>query len=639
MSSTIRYHAHIDGIRAVAVIAVILFHLNPASLPGGFVGVDIFFVISGFLITSIMVREHAEGRFSFSDFYIRRMKRILPALFVVIVTVMIVGYFLVQSVDYEYIYRSARFTWMFASNYYFMTVGDYFSPQLHDMPLLHTWSLGVEEQFYFIWPVLLLLTLRRSVFFSIISALVLIAISMFLSVLLTNQPEWKQFSYFMLPTRLGELLLGGLIALIGYSTQWLTIIGRHQAWRHLLEVVAGGLLIYSFYSITAESGFPGYQIIWPCLATALLIITGLSDSRPAILTRILASSPFVSIGLLSYSLYLWHWPVQAFIRYATVSEHFDFASGLFSILLTLILAGLSYRLVELPCRYSRLNFKQSCAVFYLLPLLVILGLTSAYKNIADKSTYLAGVSLDEEVRHYLCPNGVEQGCKLGDKNTEPSILILGDSHAAHFSGLINVLGERQGWSASIYAGFGCPTYAGLGLDDNSLKQLVKEGCKKLYQLSEYEILKADKIILANRWRSNRLLTANDVETRRRFSQGLRRLAEQGKQIILVAEVPSYTKSVYRVAHSRWSRGDNQRLQEYRKINAALAAIAQSIPGVYLWDLAEVAESFDNGMLNGKSMYQDDNHLNYYGSLQLAEQLLSSADADFLLNIFSLRQSN
>ncbi|TAM98589.1 MAG: acyltransferase, partial [Rhodanobacteraceae bacterium] len=313
----ISYRADIDGLRAVAVLAVIAFHLNRAWLPGGYVGVDIFFVISGFLITRIISREMAEGRFSFRWFYVKRMRRILPVFYTVTVCTVVVGSVLLLPADVKSLMDSARHAIFFVANVYFGRSKGYFDIAADEKPLLHTWSLAIEEQYYLFWPLLLLamvwacrLVLRRrarQVWPTVAGLTLSLAVGgyVYAQYALVVHPGAQEY-YFQIQTRFSELMTGSFIALV-------PLWNRPKALRALAYL--GALLILAGLTLlTEQSRFPGVNAILPCVGAALIIYAGQSDVvvHSAWLHRWLGLKAMSTVGLWSYSLYLWHWPILAY---------------------------------------------------------------------------------------------------------------------------------------------------------------------------------------------------------------------------------------------------------------------------------------------------------------------------------------
>lgn len=345
------YRLEIDGLRAIAVLGVILFHVD-VKCPGGFVGVDVFFVISGYLITSLLLRDLETGRFSLVQFWERRCRRILPALAVMVLVTLLAAGFLLLPDDYLKLGRSAVWQALFASNVHFWQDTGYFAAAAAEKPLLHTWSLAVEEQFYLGMPLLLavLVSLRptggRRHIGIILTALMGAGLGWSVFILRRDPAS----AFFLLPSRAWELLAGALLAVLPMG---LTLgLGR---WREIPALLGLGAIVGSYALYNADTRFPGLAALPPVLGTALFLA---ANQRPAGAPpptwcgRLLATRPLVSIGLLSYSLYLWHWPLLAFVNYWSFVP---LAKGgkLLLILLTFLLALLSWHFVETPFRLRR----------------------------------------------------------------------------------------------------------------------------------------------------------------------------------------------------------------------------------------------------------------------------------------------
>src|SRR3984957_282942 len=348
-----RFRPDIEGLRAIAVGLVLVFHAYGTPFSGGFLGGDVFFVISGFLITDLLMREHSKtGRVSILGFYARRVRRILPASALVVVATVIAAYYFLGFLTGNDVAAAAKWTAVFAANIHFGFVGtDYFGSQLPPSPLLHMWSLGVEEQFYLVWPGLFLAlaaivrgTRHRHALAA--SLIAIIAASFAWSVFQTGaDPTWAYFSPF---TRTCELGLGALIAVLGPA------INRKLKPRWAAEVLAScGLagIASSALLLNSSTPYPGAVIAWPVLRTALLIAAGCTDIR-TFAERSLSLRPMQWFGARSYSLYLWHWPILTIAAQYAMSHLSGWqTTGL--LLLTILASTLSYRLVENPVRRAR----------------------------------------------------------------------------------------------------------------------------------------------------------------------------------------------------------------------------------------------------------------------------------------------
>ena len=339
------YRPEIDGLRAIAVAAVILFHAGFAVFSGGFVGVDVFFVISGFLITSIIVEDLKSGRFSVLRFYERRARRILPALFAVMAACVPFAYHLLSPDDLKDFAQSLAAICLFASNVLFWGESGYFDTQAELKPLLHTWSLAVEEQFYVVFPVLLLAAWRlgRGVLLALIGA---IAVASFF----TSVNEVKNFpsaAFYLLPSRAWQLLIGTLASLV--ADRWHAVRSKGSLGPIADEVIGWSgmaMIVVSLFLFDERTPFPGLNAALPTLGTALVLLSA-SDRTSA--GRMLAWKPLVGLGLISYSAYLWHQPLFAFTKHALLA---DLPTDLAVVLCgaTIVLACLSWRYIEQPFR-------------------------------------------------------------------------------------------------------------------------------------------------------------------------------------------------------------------------------------------------------------------------------------------------
>lgn len=331
------YRSEIDGLRTIAVLPVLMFHAGVSFMPGGFLGVDVFFVISGFLITSILVKELEQGRFSLLGFYERRARRILPALFFVLAVTSFFAVLMLSPTDLKDYSQSVVAVAVFASNIYFYLTNDYFSTNAEELPLLHTWSLAVEEQYYVIFPVLLAFLWKGRK--RVLASIWLLAISSFIFSIIIH-PVDNNANFYLLPSRAWELLAGALVALyIKHFDNWPNSIRQFVSAMSLL------VLMWSLLVIQKGGAHPGWITLAPVLSTALIIAV----SENTLVARLLSMRPLVAIGLISYSLYLWHQPLYAFLRIKMTSEPELWQFGILT-LIAFSLSVLSYKWVESPFR-------------------------------------------------------------------------------------------------------------------------------------------------------------------------------------------------------------------------------------------------------------------------------------------------
>jgi len=460
---SLTYRSDVDGLRAFAVIAVIAFHANERLLSGGFAGVDIFFVISGFLISGQIARDVDKGTFTFSNFYNRRIKRILPVYAVVSLVVSLASLYLLNTNDLVYFTTSLSASWLFASNVFFALLsGGYFDVHVKLFPLLHTWSLGVEEQFYFVFPVLFVWVLRRQRRHALTIACALLIAFVALSELNSAKPS----SYYLLQYRAHELLIGIISFLLTREAP----ISR-TAPANVLCAAGLLLMIGSLVLLSPNSVYPGLNSLYPCIGAGLVIYSGHKARffHPLLMNRVI-----VFIGLISYSLYLWHWPVFSLLQYRGIS--LSPAVTLAAISVVTLLSCISWKVVEKPIRENRrIHFGTAAACFFVLPACVFLafgaisyesgGLPQRFApNIRElMSSYSRESTLSRACSQRLTdPSAISlasllQECSFGDGTPQSAdILLFGDSHASHYKPFVDVL-ARDARRRAVYHVMGsCP---------------------------------------------------------------------------------------------------------------------------------------------------------------------------------------
>ncbi|WP_426074149.1 acyltransferase family protein [Janthinobacterium sp. DSP2-3-3] len=426
------YRREIDGLRALAVLPVVLFHAGFQIFSGGFVGVDVFFVISGYLITTIILGELEQGKFSIVNFYERRARRILPVLFAVIFICLPFSWVWLIPTEMKSFSQSLVAVSIFSSNILFWLTSGYFSTAAELKPLLHTWSLAVEEQYYLFFPIFLMMAWKigkRSIF-------AILVISFLASLLFA---QWASLSFptmafFLLPTRGWELLIGAFVAF--YFNHY----GFKQLPRGVKEF--GGtagliLIIYSIFYFDKNVPFPSFYTLLPTVGTALIILCA---TRGTVVARILGNKLFVGLGLLSYSIYLWHQPLLAFARQKSFDEPAE--SVMISIvLLTLLLSYFSWKFIETPFRNKSRYSKRIIFIFALIGTLVFTGFGLAghvTNGFPDREAALPFKPFEfdmDKLGYRKCPEREIMGnesinyCYQGRKGNVNAVLI-GDSHAA-----------------------------------------------------------------------------------------------------------------------------------------------------------------------------------------------------------------
>ena len=351
-----KYRREIDGLRALAVLPVILFHAGLNNFSGGFIGVDVFFVISGYLITTIIIDELSQGNFSIINFYERRARRILPALFLVMFVSLILGYVWLMPDEFKNFGQSLVATSLFSNNILLSFTSGYWSLASEFKPLLHTWSLGVEEQYYVIVPILLMFfwrISRRSILYLL---WIIFFSSLFFSIWFVNlSPDW---AFYNLPTRAWEISTGALSSM--YLRLYSPITSNHKL-SDILSFSGFVLIIFSIFSFDNTVLSPSYLLLIPTIGAALIIIF----CRPGTFVfKILGNKIVVFLGLLSYSLYLWHQPVFAYLR-AYSSEHPSPINFLALLPFIFILAFLTWKFIEMPFRMKSFFEKKYLFIFSL----------------------------------------------------------------------------------------------------------------------------------------------------------------------------------------------------------------------------------------------------------------------------------
>ncbi|MDP3171786.1 MAG: acyltransferase family protein [Polaromonas sp.] len=472
--SALKYRSDIDGLRALAVLPVVIYHVDPSLLPGGFLGVDIFFVISGYLISLILYRQQADGSFGFKDFYARRIRRLFPALILVLTATLGVGFFALFANEYDRLARHAVWAMAFLLNFRLIGEAGYFDLVSYSKPLLHLWSLSVEEQFYVYWPLLLLLFRRlrlNLVWVLALCALFSLAYALWLGDINPDR------SYYHPLARFWELLAGAAIAYMHHKNgvNWLPG-GLARPWMRGALSVAGLLLTVSgVMVVTKTMQHPGLATLWPLVGVVALIAAG--PTAPA--NRLLAFQPLVFIGLISYPLYLWHWPILSYVRIAESGNPVPWVLWC-GASLAVALAWLTYRWIELPLR--RATAKGRVTISLVIGMGVLLGLSIA---IAASSGFPARSSLQylkvNEAQMIRPPHQDDSCLNLFKGGTAPvycrqhnagarMVGIIGDSHAhAVFAG-VSELAEKQGYGTLLLANSGCPLLVGAVTGRNQVER-------------------------------------------------------------------------------------------------------------------------------------------------------------------------
>jgi peptidoglycan/LPS O-acetylase OafA/YrhL len=496
------YRADIDGLRAIAVMAVVLYHTSVPGFGGGFVGVDVFFVISGFLITNLVGSGVKTKSFSFSEFYERRARRLAPALAVVLLSTCLAAFIYFTPIDFEQFSKSLFATSIFLSNIFFMRqTANYFDVDSALKPLLHTWSLAVEEQFYLLYPAILVLLLRtaRSYVIHWIIALLLISLAA------SSIGVWyaPQAAFYLLPSRAWELLLGAAVSLCPLTVPF------ERYLRELLAVIGLGCIGLSVWLLTSQSPFPGLNALLPCIGTALILW---SSGDGLFVTRLLSLRYMVFIGLISYSLYLWHWPIIIFWKYV-VNEQMSWGDVGVVILASISLAALSWKFVEQPFRRGNSVLKlrgrqvffatgSAIALFATIGIVGVVGNGLPQRLSPQVLKYAAG-KLDGNPREVEClerPERVLRGdfCAVGSRDTsKPHFLVWGDSLTDSWMPVFDDMARAEhltGWFAEHQ---GCLPLVGV----RQFQSSTSGGCQEFTEFVANAVARNDihEVVLISRW--------------------------------------------------------------------------------------------------------------------------------------------
>jgi peptidoglycan/LPS O-acetylase OafA/YrhL len=492
------YRPEIDGLRAVAVLPVILFHAGFSVFSGGFVGVDVFFVISGYLITSILLRELAAGKFSILGFYERRARRILPALFLVILACLPFAWAWMLPWEFQDFGRSVVAVTLFGSNILFWSQGGYFAASAEGNTLLHTWSLAVEEQYYILFPLALGILwrfgLRVTAGIFILIGLISIGLS---------EWGWRNYptaNFYLLPTRAWELLAGSLLAL------WLA---RRCAPRGALAEAGSAagivMILYAILSFDKTTPFPG---LWGLLPVGGTVLVVLCASHATWVGRLLSLRPVVGIGLISYSAYLWHQPLFAFARIRTMS-HPSPKLMLALATLSLVLAWISWRYVERPfrnrVRYNRITIFKSTVTAMAISTTIgatIITTNGFQSRFPEVHRHWLSVA-PHEFGNYVKGKYITQILNRPFQADLPKLLIIGDSFSQDF---YNVIRENNAFSDYSISGIYIPTECQIYLGDEDISSLQKgqnaylcDDPQKMIALRSH-VAASDVVLIAFRWR-------------------------------------------------------------------------------------------------------------------------------------------
>lgn len=652
MTPSAGYRSDIDGLRAVAVLAVVLYHAGIPGFGGGFVGVDVFFVISGFLITRIIAGHLDSGDFSIVSFYERRVRRILPAFFVMLLACSLVVPFVFLPEDRQTFSASAAASVLFVSNMLFAKTQAYFTDVPHYNPLLHTWSLSVEEQFYIVFPIVLILCVKflKSWLRPVVALLAIVSFA--LGVWTTA--VFPKIAFYVAPTRAWELLLGSLIALGAFP------LLRRGAGRELSCLLGLVLVVGSIALLSSGGDFPGINALFPTIGAALIIHGG--EGGRSVVGRLLSLRWLVLIGLVSYSLYLWHWPLFVLADYVVIRPLTGIeTAGL--IAASFLAAFASWRLVEQPFRRPPPGLRRTglfAAAGGVAAAFLLVSLAQSLPPFVDRGRDMAGGpagSLANPDRD-ACIGGVGSGqartardvdarelCRLGESDkAPPSFVLWGDSHAEAIRAGVDAAARTHGVSGYFAGSLGCPPTLGIRPYYNRREYGDCVGMNEAVLRLAHDP-QITTVILHARWAfffhgsrtagelgpDVQLAAAGIGGTNKDIlSAGLAatvaRLAELGKKVVIVAGVPEIGAHVpsfmARVKYFRRNLSISVTHKDYnlrnKEFNDLLEQISAkySVKIVYPDDLFCVPD-LCKVVQDDKLLYLDDDHLSPAGARLVA----------------------
>jgi len=454
----LQFRKDINGLRAIAVIAVVLFHFNASWMPGGFVGVDVFFVISGFLMTGIIFRGIEQKNFSVLKFYVARANRLIPALAMLCMVLLIFGWFFLTPLDYKALGEHVASSISFLSNVNYWRESGYFDATTHEKWLLHTWSLSAEWQFYIIYP-LVLIALRKFMSVKALKVTVLLGTVLGFIFCAIATYKWPNAAYYSLPTRAWEMMMGGVAYLYPFTLE--------EKRKKLVEWLGLALIVGSYFLISKENPWPGYLAIFPVLGSSLIIQAQCYDSFMT------SNQVFQKLGAWSYSIYLWHWPFVVAIYYFSLNDMFIYLGIVLSVLLgylsNIYIEKIKFR-NDFGSAFSYLKFKPLYMV-----IVVCIGGNMTFINNGFEDHYSKGVVITDNESlntNPYCKTGNQPNCYIGNKNNIKAI-VVGDSHAGALATAVAYSLDLKDSGIVVLLGRGCPLILNVkrvGFDDRCYKR-------------------------------------------------------------------------------------------------------------------------------------------------------------------------
>lgn len=615
-----KYRTDIQGMRALAVILVVLFHFNPTLLTGGFIGVDVFFVISGYLMTSIVVRGVNSNSFSLKSFYLARVVRIIPALLLLCTSLSILGFTLLNLVDASNLAKHALSSITFISNITYWTESGYFDDASKYNWLLHTWSLSVEWQFYIVFPIVVLF-LSKLFSFRAIGYVIIFAVLSGFALSVWASQAMPSAAYFLLPTRAWELLIGGLAFFYQVPKQ------LSKKTRSTMEALGLALIIISALIITDEMAWPGYAAALPVSAALLILF---ANNQNSLLT---GNAIAQAIGKWSYSIYLWHWPIVVCINYFEL----PYWTMIIGMPLSIVLGWLSYQFCETKFSSNPEKSKSYGPKHVLVSLcaVVSLGLSFTYfkdqiykQDLANIEPFIAG-------QKYFTDSGLSDATAgstyffNGATKDNFDYLAIGDSNLSHYAYGIKHRGEQKvvlSWEGFCLS---LPNYITMPTE-SYMNKTWQNYCENNYK--NINLYPDKPVILANLWQARKMMCVTEPCTIEPSKANFYHLLEQqlgelmniiGEQrmLIIIGQVPAPSSSVFKCMKGfnsqACSRMSDESGNERIKVNKVLAEFSNKHSNVKFinpFNASCNSELVCKTVIDGKSLFHDEGHFSAFGSV-------------------------
>ncbi|MFD0916391.1 acyltransferase family protein [Pseudahrensia aquimaris] len=601
------YRPEVDGLRAVAVMLVVLFHLGYEWIPGGYIGVDIFFVISGFLITRLILDEVENGSFSFRSFYLRRMRRLAPALLATLLTTCLVAFVLFTPTDFKAYGREMAWSALGLSNFYFAERLDYFDNASSLRPLLHTWSLAVEEQYYLIAPLFIFLIRKRWSRTTVMYATLVTLVLSFAAAVIAVRAD-PQIGYFWTPFRAWQIALGSMVVFLPRHLHLEGARGDVAAIVGLTAIIASSLLL------SEKSGVPGWAALLSCLGTALILST-----KSAPLTfRCLSTTPMLALGRASYSLYLVHWPLIVIVSYWFLQPNLPASVRLPTLAASFVLAFGLHHLIEERLRKpapTNTVFVQSTMAFVVA---IAAGGWAMYHSSGLPSRINAPVIA--AISPYEPCRGVTI-CILGDKEKDaPAALFVGDSNARHYAKAIDQWGQSNGQKVIMVASAACNITGDFKIRKHHLANCKKAKAATSKLLNEHE---NTPLLIAHNWNSYRKqkMTERLIEF----------IGNVGKRPVTIVGQTPYARKHYhhcgQVQSFQLSLKDCETYKPYKLDQTTTAQLRRELSGVPVRfiDPATALCTAENCSVHGEAgvFFYDKGHLSLQGAKRVLDDRLAA----------------